>query len=149
LSLLFLMKLDSRSSHYFPADASAALAGAGLATVPIAIRRHDFNIGWSAALALGFVLAQIATIGLMKNAVFFMMILSVIAFGLPLLDVSFFRLRAALRGKQVNVEEQKLRLHEALLRRGVAPAKIAALYLVGGAALCSVGVLLARFVFNS
>jgi N-acetylglucosaminyldiphosphoundecaprenol N-acetyl-beta-D-mannosaminyltransferase len=149
LSLLFLMKLDPRAPHFFPADASAALAGAGLATVPFAIRRHDFDIGWPAALALGFILAQIATIGLLKNAVFFMMVLSVIAFGLPLLDVSFFRVRAALRGEQLSVEEQKLRLHEALLRRGVAPAKIASLYLVGGAALCAVGVLLARFVFNS
>ncbi len=149
LSLLFLMKLDQRAPHFFPADASAALAGAGLATVPFAIRRHDFDIGWPAALALGFILAQIATIGLMKNAVFFMLALSVITFGLPLLDVSFFRLRAALRGEQLNVEEQKLRLHEALLRRGVAPAKIAALYLVVGAALCGAGVLLARYVFNS
>jgi N-acetylglucosaminyldiphosphoundecaprenol N-acetyl-beta-D-mannosaminyltransferase len=150
LSLLLLMKLGhDRTPHFFPADASAALAGAGLATVPFAIRRHEFNIGWQASLALGFVLAQIATIGLLKNAVFFMLALSVITFGVPLLDVSFFRLRAALRGKQLNVEEQQLRLHEALLRRGVAPAKIAALYLVAGVALCGAGVLLARFVFDS
>lgn len=149
LALLILIKLDQRTTHFFPSDASAALAGAGLATIPLAIRNARFNIGRPAALTLGFILAQIATIGLLKNAVFFMMALSVIAFGLPLLDVSFFRLRAALRGEQINIDEHKLRLHKALLRRGVAPAKVAALYLVGGATLCGLGVLLARFVFNS
>ena len=150
LALLFLLKLKTDGApHAFPAVASAALAGAGLATVPLAIRRRDFNIGWSASLALGFLLAQIATIGLMKNATFFMLLLSLIAFGLPLLDVTFFRLLAAGRGEHIDVEEQQLHLHQALLQRGVAPGKIAALYLVGGAALCALGVLMARFVASS
>lgn len=146
LSLLILIQLDGRASALFATNAAAALAGGGLATLPFAVRRKDFNIGWSASLALGFLLAQIATAGLLKNAVFFILVLSLIVFGLPLLDVSFFRLRAAGRGEQINVEEQKLRLHEALLRRGVGQGKIAALFLVGGAALCALGVLMARFV---
>jgi N-acetylglucosaminyldiphosphoundecaprenol N-acetyl-beta-D-mannosaminyltransferase len=150
LALLVLMKLEwTRTPPFFPVEAAAALAGAGIATVPFAIKKTDFNIGWSAALALGFLLAQIATLGLVKNAAFFMVLLSLIAFGLPLLDVSFFRLRAALRGEQVNVDEQRLRLHEALLRRGIAPSKITMLYLVGGAWMCGLGVLTARYVFGS
>jgi N-acetylglucosaminyldiphosphoundecaprenol N-acetyl-beta-D-mannosaminyltransferase len=150
LALLVLLELKSGvTPHFFASDAAAALAGAGLATVPLAIRRSKFDIGWPAALSMGFLLAQIATIGLLKSATFFMLLLSLIVFGLPLLDVSFFRLRAALRGEQLNVEEQRLRLHEALARRGIAPLKITLLYLVMGAWLCGLGVLTARFVFSS
>jgi N-acetylglucosaminyldiphosphoundecaprenol N-acetyl-beta-D-mannosaminyltransferase len=150
LALLLLLKLKNDAPpHFFAADAGAALAGAGLATVPFAIRRNEFNIGWSAALAMGFLLAQIATIGLLKSATFFMLLLSLVAFGLPLLDVSFFRVRAALRGEQFNVEEQRLRLHEALQRRGVAPVKVTLLYLVIGAWLCGLGALTARFIFST
>lgn len=150
LALLFLMKLEwTRNPPFFPVEAAAALAGAGLASVPIALKNREFNIGWSASLALGFLLAQIATIGLVKNAAFFMLLLSFIAFGLPLLDVSFFRMRAALRGEELDIDEQRLRLHEALLHRGVAPAKITMLYLIGGAWMCGLGVLMARYVFGS
>lgn len=150
IALLVLLKLKNDAvPPFFPAAASAALAGAGLMTVPLALRRADFNIGWSASIAMGFLLAQIATVGLLKNATFFMLLLSMIAFGLPLLDVSLFHLRAALRGKHINVEEQKLRLHEALSQRGVAPVKISLLYLVIAAWLCGLGVLTARFIFSS
>lgn len=149
LLVLLLLKKEG-SPHFLPAEASAALAGAGLATIPVAIKRSDFNIGWSASLAMGFLLAQIATLGLLKNATFFMLLLSLVAFGLPFLDVSFFQLRAALRGGEVNVEEgQRMRLHDALLSRGVAPEKIAFLYLGIGAWLCGLGVLTARFIFSS
>ena len=150
IALLVLLKLKNDDiPPFFPAAASAALAGAGLMTVPLAIRRADFNLGWSASIAMGFLLAQIATVGLLKNATFFMLLLSMIAFGLPLLDVSLFHLRAALRGEHINVEEHRLRLHEALKERGVAPVKISLLYLVIAAWLCGLGVLTARFVFSS
>lgn len=150
IALLLLMRSEWRSAPpAFSLSAAAALAGAGLATVPIALKRGNFNIGWSASLALGFLLAQIATLGLVKNAAFFMLLLSLIAFGLPLLDVSFFRVRAALRGDDIKVQEQRLRLHEALLRRGIAPGKISMLYLAGGAWLCFLGVLTARYIFVS
>ena len=150
IALLVLLKLKNDDiPPFFPAAASAALAGAGLMTVPLALRRADFNIGWSASVAMGFLLAQIATVGLLKNATFFMLLLSMVAFGMPLLDVSLFHLRAAMRGEHINVEEQKLRLHEALRERGVAPSKISMLYLVIAAWLCGLGVLTARFLFSS
>jgi N-acetylglucosaminyldiphosphoundecaprenol N-acetyl-beta-D-mannosaminyltransferase len=150
LGLLILLKLKNDGSpHFFPTAMSAALAGAGLATVPVAIRRADFNIGWSAALALGFALSQIATIALLRNATFFMLLLSLVVFGLPFLDVSFYRLRAALRGEQINVEVHRRRLHEVLEQRGIARTKIAMLYLVIGAWLCALGVLTAHFIFSS
>jgi len=151
LTLLILSQLpnEARTASQFPPLASAALAGAGLATIPIALRRRAFNIGWPASLTLGFLLAQISIVGLLKKPMFAILVLFVLAFGLPILDVSFYRLRTALRGKKVSWEEQRLRLHEALLRRGVAPSRIAALYTAIGCWLCALGVLAARFVFVS
>lgn len=147
LTLLAVLLLDARNASVFPPLASAALAGAGLATIPIALRRRAFDLGWSASLAMGFLLAQISIVGLLKNTTFAILILSLLTFGLPILDVTFFRLRTALRGKKVSWEEQRLRLHEALLRRGVAPSRIALLYTAIGFWLCGMGVLMARFVF--
>jgi len=149
--LWVLVALDARgatsfSATIFPTTVSAALAGAGLASLPFALRRANFNLSWSAALAMGFLLAQVATLGFLKNTAFAILALSLLAFGLPLLDVSFYRLKARRRDKKVDYQEEHLRLHEVLRRRGLAPAKIAALYLLLGAWLCALGVLLARWV---
>ncbi|MDF2440100.1 MAG: N-acetylglucosaminyldiphosphoundecaprenol N-acetyl-beta-D-mannosaminyltransferase, partial [Abditibacteriota bacterium] len=123
-------------------SSSAAIAGAGLASVPIALRIPNFNIGWSAALAMGFLLAQVAVSGLFKNLAFGILLLFVLVFGLPVLDVSFYRFRAARRGQNVAWDENRLRLHEVLLRRGISPAKVSLLYLTVAASLCALGVLL-------
>ncbi|HEX8833519.1 MAG TPA: WecB/TagA/CpsF family glycosyltransferase [Abditibacteriaceae bacterium] len=150
LTFLLIHAFSERTTQGFPLVASAALAGAGLATVPVALGRPGFNLGWSAALAMGFLLAQIAVTGLFKNMAFAIMALLLLVFGLPLLDVSFFKLRAAKRGKDVKWEEKRLRLHEALMRRGLSPAKISLLYLAMTAGLCALGVLLvitARWYF--
>jgi N-acetylglucosaminyldiphosphoundecaprenol N-acetyl-beta-D-mannosaminyltransferase len=119
----------------------AALAGAGLASVPAALRTPGFNIGWPASLAMGFLLAQIAVSGLFKNLAFAVLGLLLLVFGLPMLDVSFYRLRAAKRGRDVAFDSNRLRLHEVLLKRGFSPLKVALLYLGTAIALCLLGVL--------
>jgi N-acetylglucosaminyldiphosphoundecaprenol N-acetyl-beta-D-mannosaminyltransferase len=125
----------------FSMMALAALAGAGLAAVPAAIRIPAWNIGWSASLAMGFLLAQAAVSGLFKNLAFAILGLLLLVFGLPVLDVSFYRLAAAKRGRDVSFEGSRLRLHEVLGKRGLAPAKVALLYLLTAGALCGLGVL--------
>lgn len=145
LTFLALLKWspapDAASQTWLPGVASAALAGAGLATVPLAIKRPNFNIGWSGALTMGFLLAQVSVSGLLSNAAFAILGLLLLVFGIPLLDVSFYRLSASRRGKEVNWEHKSLRLHEALVQRGFSPAKITALYLAMTAALCALGVI--------
>jgi N-acetylglucosaminyldiphosphoundecaprenol N-acetyl-beta-D-mannosaminyltransferase len=132
---------SAAGTPFFPKVASAALAGAGLASLPIALRYPNFNIGWSATLAMGFLLAQISVVGLFKNVAFTILALMLLVFGLPLLDVSFYRVRAARRGKNVSREESRLRLHKALIERGISPAKVSLLYLAIAAYLCILGVL--------
>ena len=125
----------------FSVMACAALAGAGLATVPMALRIPSFNLGWSASLAMGFLLAQVAVSGLFKNLAFAILGMLLLAFGLPVLDVSFYRLSAAKRGRDVAFDRSRQRLHQVLLRRGLSPLKVSMLYLSTAASLCGLGLL--------
>ncbi len=125
----------------FSVMACAALAGAGLASVPAALRLRAFNMGWSASLAMGFLLGQIAVSGLFKNLAFAVVGLLLLVFGLPVLDVSFYRLRAAKRGGEVAFDRSRLRLHQVLLKRGLSPLKVSLLYLATAAWLCGLGLL--------
>jgi N-acetylglucosaminyldiphosphoundecaprenol N-acetyl-beta-D-mannosaminyltransferase len=124
-----------------PLLGAAALAGVGLISVPVALKLPRFNIGWSASLAMGFLLAQVAVVGLFKNLAFAILALMLLVFGLPVLDVSFYRLRAAKRGQNVTWEERRLRLHEVLMKRGLSRGKISLLYLLVAGWLCGLGVL--------
>jgi N-acetylglucosaminyldiphosphoundecaprenol N-acetyl-beta-D-mannosaminyltransferase len=141
LTLLLLAPFSAQSTPFFTLAACAALVGAGLASVPLALRLPGFNLGWSTAVAMGFLLAQVTTIGLFKNMAFAILTLLLLVFGLPVLDVSFYNLRAARRGQKVTWEEHKLRLHEVLQRRGISPAKVSLLYLTIAASLCALGVI--------
>jgi N-acetylglucosaminyldiphosphoundecaprenol N-acetyl-beta-D-mannosaminyltransferase len=144
LSLLLFYNLSlpgTSPASVFPLAACAALAGAGLASVPAALRRENFNLGWACALAMGFLLAQITVIGLSKNLAFAVLALLLLVFGLPVLDVTFYRLRAARRGEKVAWEQSHMRLHEALQRRGISPIKVMMLYLAIAWFLCGLGVL--------
>jgi N-acetylglucosaminyldiphosphoundecaprenol N-acetyl-beta-D-mannosaminyltransferase len=142
LTFWLIESFGERVHSPFAILTSAALAGAGLASVPVALRRPDFSMGWSAALAMGFLLAQSALLGLWKNMAFAILALLMLVLGLPLLDVSFYRLRVARRGADVKWQETHLRLHEALAKRGLSPLKISALYLALATWLCALGVIL-------
>ena len=121
--------------------ACAALAGSGLASLLISLKTRHFNLGWPASFAMGFLLGQIAVASLSKYLAFTIMALLLLVFGLPVLDVSFYHLRAARRGQNVKWQEKRARLHEALLERGFSPAKVSFLYLIFAATLCGIGVL--------
>ncbi len=144
LTLLLALHFSTRrpaADTSFAVMACAALAGAGLASVPAALRLQAFNIGWSASLAMGFLLGQIAVSGLFKNLAFAVMGLLLLVFGLPVLDVSFYHLRAARRGGEVAFDRSRLRLHQVLIKRGLSPLKVSLLYLSVAAWLCGLGML--------
>jgi len=143
LTLLFLLLPHLQSVSPFPLFGAAALAGAGLATLPFSIKRPHFNIGWSAALAMGFFIALIATSGLLKNATFAILLLSAIVVGLPLIDIFCYRMRG------IKSTLGPRRLHAALQQRGISALKVSMLYLAVGVWICLLGVLSSRFVFGS
>jgi N-acetylglucosaminyldiphosphoundecaprenol N-acetyl-beta-D-mannosaminyltransferase len=144
LTLLLLYSLGpagARTPYIFPVVASAALAGAGLMSVGVALRRPGFNMGWPAACVLGFVLAHITINGLFKGVAVAIIAPLLLLFGLPLLDVWFVRLRATQQG-EVAWEKRQVRLHEALHERGISPLKVSMLYLVIAAYLCGLCLLM-------
>jgi N-acetylglucosaminyldiphosphoundecaprenol N-acetyl-beta-D-mannosaminyltransferase len=145
MTLLLLYKLGpegGRPQDFFPTAASAALAGAGLMSVLVAIKRPNFSLGWAGSCALGFLLAHITIVGLFKSIALALLLPMLLLFGLPLLDVVFVKMRASKHGEEVAWEKREVRLHEALRERGISPAKIAFLYLSISAYTCALALLM-------
>lgn len=145
LTLLLLYKLGpegGRPQDFFPTAASAALAGAGLMSVLVAIKRPNFSLGWAGSCALGFLLAHITIVGLFKSIALALLLPMLLLFGLPLLDVVFVMIRASKHGEEIAWEKREVRLHEALRERGISPAKIAFLYLSISAYTCALALLM-------
>ena len=134
LILLFLQQSGALFS-YFPFAAGAAIAGAGLATVPIAFKNAKFDLGWPAALTTSFLLAQIVVFGLPHSTVQTALALSLLILALPLVDVLFYRVRRRPDGRRP-------RLHEGLQARGISPTKIALFYSAVGVWLALLGYLI-------
>jgi len=139
LSLLMLYRLmpaSARPPFFFPTAATTALAGAGLMSIAVALRRPNFNLGWAASCTLGFLLAYVSIVGLFKGVALAILAPMLLLFGLPLLDVWFVNLRAAQHGEKVVWDTRRVRLHEALQERGLSTTKISMLYLAIAAYLC-------------
>lgn len=141
LSLLVMWQLRGFANYDFVPFACLALVGAGSVSVMMALKNRAFNLGWSAALAMGFLVAQISVVGVFKNLTFAVLLLLLLTFGLPLLDVSFYRLKTAQRGQKVKWEHSHMRLHEALQQRGIAPLKVSLLFLAIAFYMTVVGLL--------
>ncbi|HEX9996109.1 MAG TPA: WecB/TagA/CpsF family glycosyltransferase [Abditibacterium sp.] len=147
--LLFLLMASGQAGqNLFPSTSTLALCGAGLAAFVFAVRSPNFNLGWSATLAMGFVLGVSSAIGLLKNTLPAIIALAVLVLALPLLDVTLVQVRARLRGQSVQWSQSRLRLHEMLAARGVAPRKIALLYFAIGLWACTLAYGISRWLQN-
>ncbi len=129
--LIFLLIADQTSNSIAP-SLTASLAGAGLAAFAVSLRVPTLNVGWSATLAMGFVLGICSAMGLLQNTLPAIVALAILTLGLPLLNVTLVQVRARLRGNDVQWSQSRQRLHETLQSRGVAPRKIALLYFAIG-----------------
>ncbi|RYX85763.1 glycosyltransferase [bacterium] len=145
--ILFLVGGFGAGTGQFAAFACAALCGAGLVTFALALKRPDANLGWSATLASGFLLGVSSALGVLNITLPAIICLAILALGLPLLNVSVVSVRAKLRGKNVEWDQQMFRLDEALAFRGVPPRKIATLYFGMGLWGCWLAYLAARWFF--
>lgn len=135
LLLLLFLQQSGDALSYFPFAAGAAIGGAGLASVPLALKNPSFNLGWPAALATSFTLAQVVIFGLPHLTPQTALALCFLILALPLVDVLFYRVRPRPDGR-------KPRLHEGLQVRGISPTKIALLYSAIGLWLAFLGYLL-------
>ena len=149
LTIALLIGTNGRSTNLFAPASTWALAGAGLAAFAVALQRPAINLGWSSVLAMGFLIGVATAMGLLKNTLPAILALGFLALGLPLLNVSIVKVRAHLRGYNVEWSNRRMRLDQALERRGVPRAKIALYYFCVGAWLCSLAFLATHWFFGT
>ena len=137
-TLFLLMGVAGQTDDPLPQIASVAVCGAGAITFFLSLKRTEINIGWSATLAMGFLLGTVFSLGLLKNTLPALLCMTVLALGVPLLNLFIVKGRAQWRGKKVTWENRHFRLDEALAARGVAPRKVALFFFSLGLWLCSV-----------
>ena len=148
LTIALLIGTNGRSANLFAPCATWALAGAGLTAFAVALRRPSINLGWSSVLAMGFLVGVATAMGLLKNTLPALIALGVLALGLPLLNVTIVKVRARLRGYNVEWSNRRMRLDQALESRGVPRTKIALYYFCVGAWLCSLAFLATHWFFG-
>ncbi len=149
LTIALLLGTNGRTDNLFAPCATWALAGAGLASFAFALKRPRINLGWSSVLAMGFLVGVSTAMGLLKNTVPALLALGLLALGLPLLNVSIVKVRARLRGYNVEWSNRRMRLDQALESRGVPRQKIALYYFCVGAWLCSLAYLATHWFFGT
>ena len=149
LTIALLLGTNERIENLFAPSATWALAGAGLAAFVVALKRPSINLGWSSVLAMGFLVGVATAMGLLKNTLPALLALGLLALGLPLLNVSIVKVRAKLRGYNVEWSNRQMRLDQALEARGVPRAKIALYYFCVGAWLCSLAYLATHWFFGT
>ena len=135
LFIVAFLHQSGSTLSFFPFAAGAAIAGAGLASVPLALKNADFNLGWPTALTTSFLLAQTVFFGLPDFTVQSALGLSLLILALPLTDVLFYRVRRRGTG-------DTSRLHQGLQARGLSSTKIALFYTAIGLWLALMGYLL-------
>ena len=149
LTIALLIGTQERAVNLFAPAATWALAGGGLAAFAVGLKRPAINLGWSSVLAMGFLVGVATAMGLLKNTLPAMLALGFLALGLPLLNVSIVKVRAHLRGYNVEWSNRRMRLDQALARRGVPRVKISLYYFCVGAWLCSLAFLATHWFFNT
>ncbi len=107
-----------QNSFYVVAVLTAALAGSILAFI-----RYNFNpasifMGDTGSMFLGYMLAAISVLGVVKSAAAIALLVPIIALGLPILDTLFAILRRYSNGKPI-FQPDKGHLHHRLLAAGL------------------------------
>ena len=148
LILLLAGGFGTRDNSFAP-SACASLCGAGLMAFVLTLKRPEADLGWSAALASGFLLGVASALGALHSSLTAILCLAFLAIGLPLLNVSVVTMAAHLRGKNVEWNEKRVRLDEALASRRVPPRKIALLYFGLGLWGCYLAFFASRWFFDS
>jgi UDP-GlcNAc:undecaprenyl-phosphate GlcNAc-1-phosphate transferase len=123
---------------------SAAIAGSALGFL-----RHNYNpakifMGTGGDQTLGFMLAALSIVGVLKVAIAVSMLIPVLAFGVPLFDAAFVIVRRLLSGQPIT-QGDKRHLHHTLLAKGFSQRKTVWVLWFAAAMLCVVVVVVVHY----
>ena len=114
-STIFLVAMEQ---HYFLITIlTTALAGSAFGFLFYNTNPARIFMGDSGSLFLGFMLAAISIVGVMKSAATIALIVPILALGIPIFDTTFAILRRYLGGQPI-FKPDKGHLHHRLLRLG-------------------------------
>lgn len=116
---------------------SGAIGGAALGFL-----RHNYNpakifMGTGGAQLLGFMLASISIVGVIKSAAAIALIVPILAFGIPIFDAAFVVVRRLL-SKQPITQADKRHLHHTLLGKGLTQRQAVWVLYLAAMTLCGV-----------
>lgn len=127
LSLLFISIFDHQLGAVF---LTAALAGASLGFLPFNFNPAKIFMGDTGSTFLGFALAVISVMGMVKSYAAIAVAVPLLVLGLPIFDTAFAILRRLFNGKSI-MEADRGHLHHKLLDMGFSQRQtVVALYIV-------------------
>lgn len=126
-----------------------ALIAAATGGAAIGFLKHNYNpakifMGTGGAQLLGFMLACISIVGVMKTAAAVALVIPILAFGVPIFDAAFVVIRRIL-SRQPITQADKRHIHHTLLGRGLSQRQ--AVWVLYGVAivLCALLLVVIRF----
>lgn len=129
--------IDKSSFQELPRVAiiAAAIAGAALGFL-----RYNYNpakifMGTGGAQVLGFMLATISIVGVLKTAVAVSLIIPILAFGIPIFDALFVIIKRIRSGQPIT-QGDKRHLHHTLLGKGLSQRQTVWVLYVAAFTLC-------------
>lgn len=118
IASVFMFILAYTMNQYVPAMIILAMAGAALGFLQYNFNPAKIFMGDTGSMLLGYTMAVVAVLGLVKTAATVALVVPVIALGLPILDTTFAIIRRRMSGVPI-FKPDKGHLHHRLLALGL------------------------------
>ena len=119
------------------APAAGSMGVVMAAAVGGTLRRGSPKLGSSAHWSMGFALAAITMVGMLKNTAFLVLGVPLLALGVPVGETTYAFIYRAGRGRSLALGQRWELLHEALIRRGLSPRRTVLLFHLATCYLCA------------
>ena len=125
-----------------------ALIAAAIGGSALGFLRHNYNpakifMGTGGAQVLGFMLAAISIVGVLKTAAAVALLIPILAFGVPIFDAGFVIVRRLL-SHQTITQGDKRHLHHTLLGKGLSQRQAVWVLYLAAMMLCGVALVMFR-----
>jgi UDP-GlcNAc:undecaprenyl-phosphate/decaprenyl-phosphate GlcNAc-1-phosphate transferase len=125
-----------------------AIIAAAVAGAAIGFLKHNFNpakifMGTGGAQLLGFMLACLSIVGVLKTAAAVALIVPILVFGVPIFDAAFVVIRRIL-SRQPITQADKRHLHHTLLNKGLSQRQTVWVLYLAAMTLCGVLLVVVR-----
>ena len=125
-----------------------ALVAGAIAGAALGFLRHNYNpakifMGTGGAQLLGFTLASISIVGVLKSAAAIALIVPILAFGVPIFDAAFVVVRRV-ASRQPITQADKRHLHHTLLGKGLSQRQAVWVLYLAAMTLCVVVLVVVR-----